>query len=287
MQKVSVIIPTYNRPELVKKAVGSVLDQTYIDYEIIVVDDGLKKRAEHELKEFINNGEITYIQHKESKGGGAARNTGIRAAKGEYIAFLDDDDQWKPKKLEIQMSFFKKASEETGFSFSAVTNVFDNHEFDTQVDEGERDYSELSFRRFNGFLTVTLVIKKSVFDEIGVFDESLPSHQDPELILRIAQKYKGIGVNKPLVWVNMKSGRDHIGGDFARRIAGREKVLEKHYIEFTKRPKILAKHYFQLGLLYRDSEDKKNAGDYFLKAWSTNKSKIVYFLHFIKIKIGL
>ena len=91
MIKVSVIIPTHNRPEYVGRAIKSVLNQTYQDFEIIVVDDGLEKRAEPVINK-ITDSRIKYIKHEQEKGGSAARNTGIRAAQGEYIAFLDNDD---------------------------------------------------------------------------------------------------------------------------------------------------------------------------------------------------
>src|SRR3989338_8677774 len=103
MVKVSVIIPTHNRPELLKRAVKSVLNQTYKDLEVIVVDDGLEKRADETVNSF-NDSRLKYIQHPEEKGGSAARNTGIKNSSGEFIAFLDDDDEWLPEKLEIQIN---------------------------------------------------------------------------------------------------------------------------------------------------------------------------------------
>lgn len=281
--KVFVIIPTCNRPELLKKAIGSVLCQTYQDFEIIVVDDGLKERAQNLVKE-INDPRILYIQNKKSLGGGGARNVGIRAARGEYVAFLDDDDEWLPEKLEVQMSLFEKSPNNVGFCFSAVTNVFDAKEENTSVKEGVKDYSEISFIRFKGFLTVTLIIRKKIFDEIGGFDEKLPSHQDPELILRIAQKYKGLGINKPLVRVNMKSGHEHIGSNLKRRIAGREMILKKYKEEYAKRPVILAKHYFWLGVWYRDDKQFSQAREYFTKAWKTHFRPIYFFRYLLMLR---
>jgi len=102
------------------------------------------------------------------------RNTGIKASKGEYIAFLDDDDEWLPKKLEIQMEKFKNTSNDVGFCFSAVRNIFDNQEEETRAPEGVANYYELALRRFKGFLTSTLVIKKFVFEKAGYFDEKIP-----------------------------------------------------------------------------------------------------------------
>ena len=92
---VSVIIPTYNRAHLVGRAIKSVLNQTYRDFEIIVVDDGSTDNTKDIIKEFQKKDKrIKYIPYEKNKGGSAARNTGIKAAKGEYIAFLDSDDEW-------------------------------------------------------------------------------------------------------------------------------------------------------------------------------------------------
>lgn len=278
MPKVSVIIPTHNRSELLKRAIKSVLNQTYQDFEIIVVDDG-DVSAEDVVKSFSES-RIKYIKHKiPHKGGSAARNTGIKNSKGDYIAFLDDDDEWLPEKLEIQMSKLENTSDDVGFCFAAVKNIYDDKEEITEVPEGIDDYFELALRRLKGFLTVTLVIKKFVFEKVGYFDERFLSHQEPDLMIRVTKKYKGLGINQSLVKVNMtKHGQ--IGSDLKRRIKGRKMILEKYYSEFKKRPKILAKHHFQIGLWYRDVGKYGQAKKNFKKAWKSN-FKIRYFLHWL------
>jgi len=96
---VSVIIPTYNRAHLVGRAIRSVLNQTYQDFEIIVVDDCSTDNTEEIVKGF-NDHRIRYMRHDRNRGGSAARNTGIKASQGKYIAFLDSDDEWLLKKAE-------------------------------------------------------------------------------------------------------------------------------------------------------------------------------------------
>src|SRR5690349_3602213 len=101
MPKVSVIIPTYNRAQFIARAVDSVLEQTYKDFEIIVIDDGSSDNTQEILKAY--EGKIRYV-YQQNKGISAARNRGIQEAKGEYIAFLDSDDVWKPEKLSVQVA---------------------------------------------------------------------------------------------------------------------------------------------------------------------------------------
>jgi len=278
--KVSVVIPTCNRPHLIKQTLDSVLKQSFQDFEIIVVDDGIKERVEKAVKSY-NDSRIRYIQHEVNKGGGVARNTGIKNAVGEYIAFLDDDDEWLNEKLEMQVKALDEANEEVGFCFTAVENILDNKTEKSKIPEGLNDYHELSLISFKKFLTVTLVVKKKVFDSVGTFDESLPSHQEAELMIRVTEKYKGIGINVPLVMVNMKSGHDSVGKNFARRIKGEEMLLEKHFDKYKKRRRVLAKHYFQIGLWCRDNGEKKKARGYFFKAWRSDYFKVRYLLHYL------
>ncbi len=95
---VSVILPTYNRGKLVSKSINSVLNQSYNNFELIIVDDGSTDQTEKIINSF-NDNRIVYLKHNYNKHASAARNTGIAKSKGEFIAFLDDDDQWLPKKI--------------------------------------------------------------------------------------------------------------------------------------------------------------------------------------------
>ncbi len=279
MPKVSIVIPTYNRPELLPIAIRSVLAQTYQDYEILVVDDGLKIRAESIIAE-INDPRIRYLKNENGLGGGATRNRGISEAQGEYVAFLDDDDEWLPGKLEAQVTSLDSRGPTVGFSITAVTNVFDDHELDTWTENGETDYSEIALMRFKGFLTSALMVRRMVFSEVGSFDPSFPSHQEVDLLIRITRKYKGYGINTPLVRMNMRA-HEHIGGNFDRRIKGREMILEKFKDVYAQYPKKLALHYFWLALWYRDAGRMSDAKIYFRKACYLSP-KPLYLAHLLR-----
>lgn len=264
--KVSVVIPTFNRPELLKRSVASVLAQTYQDFEVIIVDDGDKIRA-RDVAQGFHDPRVVYIENNPPKrGGGASRNIGIVNARGNWIAFQDDDDEWFPGKLALQIDALSHASPDVGFCFTAVVNDHGDKRVETKVTEGEYDYRDIALRRFAGFLTITLVFPKQILEEVGGFDETLPSHQEPELMIRVTRKYKGIAINRPLARVNM-TPHEHIGGDLSRRIAGREIIIRKHYDLLVHHPRTLAYHYFQTGLWCRDSGKLTKAKTYFWKAF--------------------
>lgn len=281
MPKVSIVIPTCNRPELLARAIHSVLAQTYRDFEIIVVDDGMKERAENVVAGF-GDSRICYFKNETSLGGGGTRNRGIAASRGEYVAFLDDDDEWLPEKLLVQMEQFTKTGADVGFCFTAARMEADDGVEITMVKGGVNDLSALALLRFKGFLTTTLIVKRAVFDDVGLFDASLPSHQEAELIIRITRKYKGLGINRPLVVMNVHA-HEHIGGDLTRRIRGKELVLEKHVALYAKYPSALAKQYFWLALWCRNARDTVKARTYFWKAFRLSGNPR-YFYHWIFTK---
>lgn len=283
MPTVSVIIPTCNRPVLAVKAVKSALSQTYRNLEVIVVDDGLKERAEEAIA-LLNDPRIKYFKHEQNQGGAAARNTGIKMAQGDFIAFLDDDDEWLPEKLETQMKEFINTPPDVGFCFCAVVCIYsDTKRENSQIPEGINNYFERALKSFNSFLTVTLIIKKNVFKAVGCFDENFPSHQEPDLMIRVTKQFKGLGVNQPLVLVNMRRDHRQIGSDINKRIAGRRMILEKYSGEFSRWPKILAFHYFQLGIFYRDNHEFNNARHYFFLAWQKNLAKLRFLGHYMSM----
>jgi len=185
--KVSVIIPTYNRAHLVGRAIRSVLNQTYQDFEIIVVDDHSTDNTEEVVKSF-NDPRIRYIRHEKNRGGSAARNTGIRAARGEYIAFLDDDDYWLPTKVEKQISLFEQAPADVGMVYSgfalvnpSCSRIYGLHK--------PRCRGRLSAKEIFSWITTTstMMVRKDFLIQIGGFDERLSVFEDPDLRIRLAQ----------------------------------------------------------------------------------------------------
>jgi glycosyltransferase involved in cell wall biosynthesis len=116
---VSVILPTYNRAHVLGKAIESILNQTYSNFEIIIVDDGSLDSTEKLVARYRDN-RIKYIRHTKNQGAVAARNTGIVASKGEYIAFQDSDNEWLPEKLEKQIAAFNSGPPNLGVVYTSV-----------------------------------------------------------------------------------------------------------------------------------------------------------------------
>ncbi|MCI5718101.1 MAG: glycosyltransferase family 2 protein [Alistipes sp.] len=190
---VSVIVPTYSRPINLLRAINSILHQTYKNIEIIVVDDngiGSKEQLETQnvLSEYIKNKKITYIPHEVNLNGSAARNTGLKFAKGKYIAFLDDDDQFVDKKIEIQVLALKSLDESWGGCY-CNTNLVGKLNI-TLCNEKSGNLAEdllLGNVRFN---TSSLLLRKEVFDNLNGFDVSFERHQDWEFMMRYFRRYK-------------------------------------------------------------------------------------------------
>ena len=196
-QGVSVIIPTYNRARYVGRAISSVLYQDWDEYEIIVVDDGSTDNTKEILSLFGNR--IICISHPYNKGVSAARNTGIKNAKYPFVAFLDSDDYWLPKKLSIQIKFFMNNPDAIACQTQEIW-----------IRKGKRVNPKKKHMKPSGDIFIpslrlclvspsAVMLKRSIFDEVGLFDEDLPVCEDYDLWLRISYKYPVYLIDRPLV----------------------------------------------------------------------------------------
>jgi glycosyltransferase involved in cell wall biosynthesis len=191
MPQVSVIIPTYQSVKYVRSAIESVLSQTFKDFEIIIVDGGSTDGTKEILKSF---GTKISILSQKGKGISNARNAGVVAAKGEYIAFLDSDDLWTPLKLEKQLEFIKN-NLNTGLVYSDATVFFEENNsshFIGTLFSGRRPHRGKVAKALiveNFIPCSTVLIRKACFEKIGFFDESLPLCEDHDLWLRVANDF--------------------------------------------------------------------------------------------------
>lgn len=188
---VSVIIPTYDRPQLLQRAVDSVLDQVYEPIELIVVDDHSPTPVQESLAQLERQSiESTQVlRHAENRGLSAARNTGITSSSGEYIAFLDDDDRWHPEKLSRQVPVLER-DPEVGIVTCCLASVSPEGDIlRCERDKPSGDLSQTIFRKNVIGSPSRVLIRSACFDEIGLFDEDLSTKQDWDLYIRICQEW--------------------------------------------------------------------------------------------------
>ncbi|HTZ95281.1 MAG TPA: glycosyltransferase family A protein [Terriglobales bacterium] len=209
--KVSVVIPTYNRAAKVQKSVESALAQTFSDLEVIVVDDGSSDNTEKAVAERFGD-RVRYF-YQSNQGASASRNKGIAEARGEWIAFLDSDDEWEPDKLEWQLKTLEQFAPQCGGCYTDVrlVNNSETRTFFQLAEESYRHTGEIGISEaalkllvrpggagmvicLSSFMGRTDLIKKS-----GGFDLKLPYSQDSELLFRLAMQTKFCYVNRPLV----------------------------------------------------------------------------------------
>ena len=220
---ISVIIPTYNRAEIINIPLQSVFNQSYKNLEIIIVDDRSTDNTETVINN-INDPRIRYICQSTNKGGAAARNTGIEAAKGEYIAFLDSDDAWVANKLELQLAQIKKHSNPEGVvSYTQVFHSLSGISEDTyqafdekfflpkRGKEPNESVSDYLFCHQGKTLTSTLMLQRSLAVNTR-FRDSLKKHQDWDFCLRLEAAGVFFSfIEQPLTIWNGDSSFEHVG----------------------------------------------------------------------------
>lgn len=208
---ISVVIPTHNRSELLTRAVESALNQTYRDIEIIVVSDGSTDNTEEVMKAYQQReNNIKFISVFPGKGANNARNEGIRASEGEYVAFLDDDDEWVSNKLESQLSIFNSDSS-IGMVYTGINVIYVKEDLTYYSLSGKGgDLSkDILLKNVIG-ATPSVMIKKEILDQSGYFDVDMPAKQDYDLWIRVCQLTNVGYVDQPLVNYYNYSGEKQI-----------------------------------------------------------------------------
>ena len=244
---VSVIVPTFNRPAFLTRAIASVLAQTWQGFEVIVVDDGSAPSA-HDIVRRFASASVRLLSHDRNLGAAVARNTGLRSARGEYVAFLDDDDSWLPDKLSRQLDGFKSASADTALVYCGVATVAhpSGRVVKTFIPEAPA-LSFVDFLQHTAFGTSIPLISRRCLDEVGFFDESLPGTHDRDLWLRLAQRFRFAFV--PQVLAQCVIHGRQITTDLALKVEAKEKMLRKYRDELSQHPAILAHQLVRLAML--------------------------------------
>lgn len=235
----SVIIPTYNRASFLPKAILSIFQQTYTDFELIVIDDGSTDETQHVLKQFEGKIKIFF---QENKGPSAARNLGIQKANGLYISFLDSDDLWTPKKLQIQMEWIQRNPD---IKICYTDEIW--------IRNGIRVNPKKQHQKYNGWFLVkmlplclispsSVLIHSEIFKTVGMFDETLPVCEDYDLWLRINVRYPITFIPEPLI-IKLGGHEDQLSRKYwgidRFRVKALEKLLKNPYLKDEYRPLVI------------------------------------------------
>ena len=232
--KVSVIVPTHNRADLLPRAVDSVLAQTYGSYEMVIVDDCSADNTQDVIAGF-SDPRIRSFRHDRNRGQSAAINTGIAHARGEYIGFLDDDDEWLPTKLEGQVALLEASSPDVALVYGWMDRVDDSsgRVIPAYRNTVEGDIFETLSGVEHSRPDYRLLIRSSVAREVGGMDESLLRHNDIDLICRISQRYHAAVLPEVVARAHFGHDYERMGEDNPKNLSAAADFLRSHMAKFA------------------------------------------------------
>lgn len=228
---VTVVITTFKRLESVKQALESVMHQTYKNLEVIVVEDGSDSGIEDWIKQ--TEYAIQYVRHDHNRGLATARNTGLKLSKADYIAYLDDDDEWKPERIEKQIEILNKLPGEAVKRLGVIycgteIRVTGTARVHTGHPKNHGPLRESILRAGAITLPSTCLFSKKALREVGGFDEKLPSSIDHDIWMKLAANdYEAFALDLPLVIVRTEFKKKRMTNDTLTRIEGVKMFVEK------------------------------------------------------------
>lgn len=274
MAKISVIIPAYNCAGLISRTIQSVRNQTFQDWELIVVDDGSTDNTRDVVLSFQKNDpRIKYLNQPNSGAPASPKNNGIRNATGDYIAFLDHDDEWLPEKLEKHVSVFEKFPK-TGLvaSNAMIVNEANGQKKEYKMPQNSDIICSLLERNVV-FCSSGATVKKDVFDQAGLFDENFKLGDDWDMWIRIAKKFNFRFINEPLYnfYRHDKTVTSRI--KMATKIKDYEYGLAKHIDLYKQHPKQFSSRLLNIGRTCYMAGENKKAITFFARSILANPLK--------------
>lgn len=269
---ISVVLTTYRRPAFLARALTCVLAQTYRNWELIVVDDNdphseSRRETEALVERFLEDPRVRYLKHDANRGGSAARNSGIRAARGDLVAFLDDDDEWLPGKLAAQKIKMDRCDSEVALVYTSFKVVDDAGVFKASRVARKRGWLYPAIVATNLIGTTSSILcRKAALLDVGLFDESLPGAQDRDLYIRLCQRYRVDYVSAPLVVFH-----NHDAGRITKNRSGKlkaQRLLECKYREvLDQHPDVYSTFLCASGKLLMRAGNVSDAHSMFGHAW--------------------
>ena len=278
MPAVSVVITTFNRADLLPRAIRSILRQTMGDFELIGVDDGSTDTTSAIVHRF-GDPRIIYAP-RPHRGVSAARNEAIRHSTAPYVAFLDSDDEWEPTKLQVQLDHFARLPENVGIVYSACIDV-DGSGRVVRIDRPPAAGRGYVFERLlvTQWITFsTIMARREVFDTLEGFHEGLISGSDREWLLRVSRRYAFDFVPEPLARYRFHPGT-MMRDDLRARIVFTEMILKDYAAELRTRPRVHARKYVTLGYLYLRLDEPRRARQAFRRAVSVTPGFLPAYFH--------
>jgi len=276
MELVSIIIPTYNRSKLLKNAINSIINQTHQNFEIIIIDDCSTDDTLKVIKNFEDK-RIKYFKNEVSLRATGSRNRGIEKSKGDFIAFLDDDDEWYPRKIEIQLEKF--TDPDIGLVYGAIDLYFEalDFKYPTTPSKKGKLFKELLMKNHVGG-TPSVMLRKVALEN-NFFDVKFPAREEYDLWIQISKKWKIDYIKTPLVKAYYRNNIDRISTNLDNYVQGINQLNKKYEKDIKnelscKEIKLReAQQNFFLGAQAVKMYDTKTARKYFLKSFRINKSK--------------
>src|SRR5262245_7131825 len=278
MPKVSVIIPTHNRAEFLHSAITSVLNQTFQDFEIIIIDDASNDHSREVIANF-NDARIKVRHNQVSKGAAGSRNIAIMNSNCEYIAFLDDDDEWLPEKLKIQTCLLDNSPLEVG---GVCTGYFTIEKSGRILSTVNPEMIDLS--KGNPISTSSILLRRECFEKCGMFDESMLACSDYDMWIRMSKKFSFKIIENILIkyYIN----ENGLTFNYEKKVRSLEILLKKHENFFKKDYKGYSKQYFELGVFYCYNGELQEGRKAFVKSIMTNPFEIRSYFNFILCQFG-
>lgn len=256
---VSVIMPTYKRSEMLSRAIESILNQSYGDLELLLIndnepDDEYTKRLMVRVEKYLSDPRFKLVMQKKHTNGAVARNLGIKQAKGEFIAFLDDDDWWEKDKIQQQVRVLRSLDDTWG-GVSCKFTLYDKNGSVIGRTSKYRDgyiYKDI-LNLISDVATGTLLLRHIALDDAGYFDESLLRHQDLQLLVNFTSKYKLMEVDQYLHCVDVSDAQNR--PDPKKLIEYKKKFFESispimNNLTDKDKKCIYAIHNYELGYVY-------------------------------------
>lgn len=287
MKKVSIVIPTYKRPLKLKRAVQSVINQSYTNVEVLVIDDGASENDQAVIDSVggFKDERVFYYPNLRKKGANGARNTGILKSTGDYLSFLDDDDEFMPNKIEESIKTLEQAG-----AVCAISRFYYEHDFkfyESKLGKDDINLNNYLLGKIEVGSGSNAVIKREVVSQIGMWNEDLQRHQDIELLIRILNNYKVVQIDKPLLKIYGHTPQDpdnmlKIKHDFFRII--------KQYINnlsLQDQKLFYALHYREMALFYALQGNTSEMRKFLLKSMQQKMLMPHKYMRFILLAIDL